>query len=118
MATININITGINRGGSLILKLDDGSDAELVIAQRGNYIQWVIKPDSGVATITDIRDTSKTNVFGSNSQPHRESGSQNWEGRISQGLSGLPKTETYNINYTKTGDSGIYNHDPRIQVRS
>ncbi len=115
MATININITGIDAQDNLILRLDNGTDASDITASRGDYIQWLIESNSGVATISSIHDTS-TNIFSTG--PSKETSSQNWEGRIDPNLSGLPKTETYCIYYTKTGSRVVYNHDPRIQVRS
>lgn len=116
MATININITGINRDDSLILRTDSGGDASDIVASRGDYIQWVIGSNSGVATISSIHDTSAVNIF--SNAPGKEDGTQSWEGRVDPGLTGLPKSESYCIYYTKPGSSLVYTHDPRIQVRS
>lgn len=112
MAVRPIRIMGINPDGSLQLS-DNGN----TVAQRGDIIQWIIDPNSGVATISSIHDTSAVDVF--SPDPSKQPGnSQNWQGTINPNLSPLPQTESYCIYYTKTGSSIVYFNDPIIQVNS
>ncbi|HJS54959.1 MAG TPA: hypothetical protein VJ765_10455 [Chitinophagaceae bacterium] len=111
MAVRPITIQGINADGTLQLS-DNGNTT----ASRGDTIQWNLGPNSGVASISSIHDTSSVDVF--SPDPAKQSGnSTTWEGTINPNL-GIPAEESYCIYYTKPGSSTVYMEDPIIRVDS
>ncbi|MBY0476561.1 MAG: hypothetical protein K2Q24_02875 [Chitinophagaceae bacterium] len=121
MANHIINITGIDANGNLIL--DDNGRTE---AQPGDTVTWNIMPQSGVASITAITDTSNVDVFFPDPRPFPinppTNPATNWQGTIRSDLSFPPPpnswiNETYQIYYTRKQNGQIFMHDPIIAVK-
>lgn len=109
MATITIEILGINPDGTL--KLPDNGNT---VAKPEDVIQWTIGPNSGVSSIVNIIDTSIVDVF--NPDPKKlQNNSPVWSGTINKKIT-THCHESYSINYTKIGGTEIYNSDPKIQI--
>jgi len=109
MAVRPITIQSINSDGTLQL-----SDNGTTDANPGDTIQWNIGPNSGVATISSIHDTSSTDVF--SPDPSKQPGnSTTWQGTINSNINTVTE-ETYCIYYTKPGSSVVYMEDPLIRV--
>ena len=114
MATHVITIEGITKKAPHNLILSDKGNT---IAQPGDIIQWIVAAKSKVGSILMIQDTSSHNIF--SSTPSREDSPYGpfWQGTINPDIM-HNESETYNIYYTKTGESTVFVDDPRIQVRS
>ena len=109
MAVRPITIQSIKPDGSLQLS-DNGSTT----ANPGDTIQWNIGPNSGVASISSIHDTSSTDVF--SPDPSKQPGnSTSWQGTINSSINSVTE-EDYCISYTIPGSSQVYTHDPKIIV--
>ncbi|WP_461150420.1 hypothetical protein [Spirosoma pulveris] len=108
--TQTIRILGINPDKSLIL-----SDNGITRVSRGDTVQWIIGPGSGVSAITGIQRTSTTNVFSPDPAPI--GGSSMWRGQIDSGLP-IPSEEEYCIHYISAIDNIEHKSDPKIQVDS
>ena len=114
--TITITITGSNIA-DCTLTLSDGGITE---AKPGDYIQWVLGPNCGVAKITGIIvDKGSNDVF--NPDPAALPNSTTWKGQINPGI-GIVEQESYTIIWIPTAGSGWLNqqktcsYDPIIKV--
>lgn len=106
-----ITILGINADNTLQLS-DNGNTT----ASRGDTIQWIIGPNSGVGSISSIHDTSAIDIF--SPDPQKQPGNSTmWQGTINPNLS-IPAAESYCIYYTKVGSNLVYTQDPIIRVNS
>lgn len=108
-----IRILGINTSVSpptLIL-----SDNGVTVASRGDTVQWIIGPNSGVRSITGVQDNSSVDIF--SPDPGPVGGSSNWRGQINSSLP-IPSEETYTINFLPVSGNEEYSFDPKIQVNS
>ena len=121
MANHNITIEGIDSEGHLIL-----SDRGLgyTAGQKTDTITWIIGPQSGVASITDIQDNSSIDVFNPNPRPFPQDpptrADSNWRGTIRSDLT-LPNPpnyveESYSILFRRTPGGEVERHDPIIRV--
>jgi Tfp pilus assembly protein PilW len=108
MANRPISISGINPDGSLILS-DNGSTN----VNPADTVTWQLSPNSGVASINGIIDSSTTDVF--SPDPARLANSSNWQGTVNP-LIARGSEERYTINYTRANGSETGSFDPKIQV--
>ena len=112
---IPITIDGIDPNDSCKLILSDNGNS---VVDPGDTVTWNIKPNVGVASITNIyADTGSTDVFGppASNDPHSQGNSGNWRGTINSSIA-AGSIENYTICWTSTsGVSCCF--DPKITVR-
>jgi hypothetical protein len=109
MANHPITIQGIDPASNDLILSDRGRTT----ARPGDTVTWIIDPQSGVASITDIAEKpGSPDVF--NPDPAPLGGSPNWQGTIRP--TDTPTEEEYNISYTKASGGGVFVYDPIIQV--
>jgi hypothetical protein len=108
MANRPISISGINQDGTLILS-DNGSTN----VNPADTVTWQVGPNSGVASITGIVDSSANDIFFPD--PARVANSSSWQGTVNP-LIARGSEETYTINYTRSNGNEAGSFDPKIQV--
>ena len=106
-----ITITGSDTSTGNLTMSDRGSTD----ANRGELVTWIIGPNSGVSSITEIQKyESSTNVFESGPAP-LGGNSKNWQGKIKNQLE-VPATETYFIKWMDSSGGGPHTYDPTIRI--
>ena len=110
MATIVIQVSLNASGTGLILNDGQSNGPDITTnVKNGDIVKWKLIPNSGIASIDAIHDTS-TDVF--NPDPAPQVGNSGiWQGTISASAG---NSETYCIYYTV--GTTQYNQDPKIQV--
>lgn len=110
--THTITVEGINPDGTTLVLSDNGD----TIASRGDKVQWIIGPESGVVSITGIEDNSHIDVF----DPDPANTDGVWSGLINPNLdlTGGPCEELYTIKFTTVSNDEERSFDPKIQVDS
>jgi len=108
MANRPINIEGINPDNTLIL-----SDHGNTTANPSDTVTWNIMNNSGVASITGIIDNSSIDIF--SPDPSVQNNSTSWQGTVNPSIT-TQTSETYTINYTKSGSNQTFRYDPIIQI--
>ncbi len=107
---IPITITGIDPNDSCRLILSDNGNSNV---DPGDTVTWNIRPNIGVASITNIyADAGSTDVF--LPDPSAQGNSGNWRGTINPAIA--PNAiENYTICWTSTSGTACC-FDPRITV--
>lgn len=109
MANRPINIEGINSSDNSLILSDHGHTT----ANPSDTVTWNILNNSGVSSITGIVDNSTIDIF--SPDPTLQPNTSSWQGTVNPNVT-VPSSETYTINYTKSGSNQTYRYDPIIQI--
>jgi hypothetical protein len=117
--TITITIEKANPAGCTLTMSDNG----ITEANPGDYVEWILGANSGIAQITGITvDQGSIDVFKPDPKPVDGSNKTKWKGRINPDITEIEQ-ENYTIDWTTSG-SGWLNEgagapcstDPIIKV--